>query len=280
MTTAGCVRDADANCFSPDADLPRREATLADPKLGQSGRELATALFDRDLDRADTLLSADPALAHAKVGKDHDMLTVALATCELRAVDLLLRHGAPRNGNGIGTPLVIALMAREPDLAHALLSAGASPTPPKNPLGPFTIAIASGSMGGVRMLLDFRADVNAMDELGNRPLHTALDMERFLIAELLLDRGADPWAIDSGGANLGSSVQEVMITNKPDEAAAQQRLQQRLARIGWPSPPPSPEQVRRLALDGQWPPAGIKAPRVPEFVLRIMAKNARGATTH
>ena len=273
--TAGCDRDAQASCFLPEATPPSRSATLAEPRLGASGRELAAALFDGDLDRAANLLRGDPALAAAKVGADHDMLGVALASCDPQAVALLLHHGAPPDGDGRGLPLDLALMAKQPDFASALLAAGASPTPAGNPLGPFRTAIAAGSAGGVRMLLDFRGDANIADRLGHRPLLIALDTERFAIAELLLDRGADPWAIDSSGGNLGTAAYTPMVTTDPAEAEAQRRLRTRLPPLGWPAPPPSPEQVRALALRHQWPPAGAKAPPVAPALLAVIAANAR-----
>jgi hypothetical protein len=273
--TTGCGRDAAASCFLPEATLPARDATLADPRLGASGRDLAAALFDRDLPRAEALLRGDRALASMKVGAHHDMLIVALATCEPRAVDLLLRHGAPRDGDGDGLPLGIALMATDPAFAHALLSAGASPTPPKNPLGPFRTAITAGSTGGVRMLLDFHGDPDVADELGHRPLLLALDTERFRIAELLLDRGADPWAIDTSGGNLGTAAYTPMVTADAEEAAAQRRLRTRLSGLGWPAPPPSPDRIRAMAVERQWPPQGANARPVPEGVRRVIAENAR-----
>jgi hypothetical protein len=118
--------------------------------------------------------------------------------------------------------------------------------------------------------------MDAMERTGARALHVALDMDRFQIAELLLERGADPWAIDSGGANLGSSVAEPMLTKSPADEAAQRRLSQRVHAIGWPQPAPSSREVRQLAFSGEWPPAGARArgaPAVPAQVLRIIGSN-------
>lgn len=273
LMTIGC-QDARADCFAPGTDLPTRQATLTDYRLGRSARDLVEALFDRDLTRATTLLRADPALSRTPIGAHHDMLSVALATCEMPAVDLLLRAGAPPDGRErAGLPLRLALRAKDPDLAHRLLSSGASPNPAGSPSGPLRTAITLNSLGAVRMLLDFKADPDVMERTGNRPLHTALDMEHFRIAELLLDHRADPWAIDSGGANLGSAATSPMLTHDPEEAAAQARLAQRLSKLGWPSPPPTPRDVRHLARDGKWPPAASGAPAVPAPVLAIIRQN-------
>jgi hypothetical protein len=252
--TLGACAPAGARCFAADTVLPTRAELLASPALGGSGRDLAEALLDRDAARARRLLDADPALARQPVGRDHDMLTVAIASCDPALVSLLLDHGAPPDGVRPGLPLDLALRADDPDLAFRLLGAGAHPNPKGHPTGPLRTAIELNSLGGVRMLLDFHADPNAAESNGRRPLHIALDTEHFRIAELLLDRGADPWAVDHGGANLGSAVTAPMVTGAPAEDAARQRLVARLARLRWPNPVPGFAAVRALAAEGHWPP--------------------------
>ena len=191
----------------------------------------------------------------------------------------MIRGGAPLDGvEDKGLPLRLALRAKDAAFAHRLLEAGASPNPKGNPSGPLRTTIALNSLGAVRMLLDFRADPNVMEATGNRPLHTALDMEHFRIAELLLDRGADPWAIDSGGANLGTAATTAMLTDAAEEAEAQRRLAERLGKLGWPEPVPSARGVRAAAAAGQWPPAGAAGAKpVPPEVLALIKANAGAA---
>jgi len=253
MTIAAC-EPAEARCFAADTVLPTRAEVLASPSLGGSGRDLAEALLDRHGARAKRLLDADPALARLAVGRDHDMLTVAIASCDPALVSLLLDHGAAPDGVQPGLPLDLALRADDPELAFRLLKGGAHPNPKGHPTGPLRTAIELNSPGGVRMLLDFHADPNVQESNGRRSLHIALDTEHFRIAELLLDRGADPWAVDHGGANLGSSVVAPMVTSAPPEDAARQRLRARLVRIGWPQPVPTFAEVRTLSAEGRWPP--------------------------
>jgi hypothetical protein len=273
--TAGCSTSAAERCFAPGTEVPTTQSVRADASLGQSTRDLATALLDRHLDGARALLTRDPRLATTRVGKDMDMLTVALASCEPKAVDLLLQAGAPADGLVPGVPLTIALRAQDPWFATRLLDAGASPNPRGNPLGPMTTAIALGSAGGVRLLLDHRTDLGAIERTGNTALLTALDMDQFAIAELLVARGADVWAIDSSGGNFGTSVTRPMVSTDPAQVAAQRRLAARLPAIGWPSPPPDPRAVRTMVLAGEWPPAAARGKgRVPDAVLAIMRRNA------
>ncbi|MBM6575289.1 ankyrin repeat domain-containing protein [Microvirga sp. SRT01] len=267
---------ANARCFPADTALPDA-AMLQRAGLGQSARDLGEALLAGDLDTAGRLLNADPALAKAGIDDRRDMLTLAVASCKPEAIDFLRRAGAPADGlNGEGYPLRLALNANDPALAHRLLLLGASATPLAAPLGPMRDAIARNSVGAVTMLLDFHADPDAMSGSGKRPLHIALDMERFRIAELLLAKGADPFAIDVGGANLGTSASTPMLTDSQEDREAQQRLKARLPTLGWPDPAPDPRTVRRLALDGAWPPAGARgAKRVPQKVLALIAANAK-----
>ena len=282
LMTMGCEGDARADCFAQGTELPSRRETLTDQRLGAAARDFAEALFDGDLDRAGQLLRSDPGLARRRVGTHYDMLSVALATCRIEAMDLVIRGGAPLDGaEDKGLPLRLALRAKDPAFAHHLLKAGASPNPAGNPSGPLRTAITLNSLGAVRMLLDFRVDPDIMEATGNRPLHTALDMEHFRVAELLLDRGADPWAIDSGGANLGTAATTKMLTDSAEEAEAQRRLAARLEKLGWPEPAPSARDVRAAAASGNWPPAAARAagaPPVPPAVLALIKANA--ATKH
>lgn len=271
------TREADAACFAPDTALPKRREIMGDTHLGQTARDLALALLTDEVATARRLLDSDPRLVSEAVGSHHDILSIAVAGCDPAAVELVLARGATPDGvQGKGMPLQLALRATRPDMAFLLLKRGASPHPKGDPAGPITTAIELNSLGGVRMLLDFRADPNLAERTGNRPLQTALDMEHFRIAELLLDRDADPWAIDGGGANLGSSLASPMVTSAPEESAARARLIQRLARLGWPRPTPSPAEVRALALAGKWPPKQARAggaAAVPADVLALLRRH-------
>jgi uncharacterized protein len=269
MSLLGCDEGRADRCFLPGTTLPQRAQVLGDRALGASARALAEALFDRDAGTAAKLLQQDRALARTAVGGHHDMLVVALATCDRSLVDLLLREGAPADGVHPRIPLAIALRAEDPWFALRLLEAGASPKPaPDGSVDPLRSAIELNSAGAVRMLLDHGADSNQEDALGGRPLQAALDMDHFALAELLLDRGADPWAVDSGGGSLGWSATQPMVRNDASEAAAQRRLADRARRLGWPQPAPDPHKVRELALAGKWPKP------ISPTALKVMRENA------
>lgn len=239
--------------FADGADLPTRAELLGAESLGGLGRDLVAALLERDANRVAYLIDRDLTLLDA-VADRRTMLEVAVATADFALIDLLIAKGAALDGAGDGGPLVLALHARTPDLAHALLTAGASAVPENDPLAAFRAAIALGSDGGVRMLLDFGADPDTIGPLGRRPLHIALDMEQFRIAEFLIARGADLWAVDAGGANLATAAAMPMVTDMADERLAQVRLAALAAQAGWPNPTPTPHAVRALVSQDRWPP--------------------------
>lgn len=276
LLMTGCAADARSQCFAPGTELPAPDAVLAQPGVGESAKHLVDALTSADVPAVRRLLAADPALARLPLGKGADMLSLGVASCEHEALDLLIAAGAPLDGAGAsGLPLTLALRARDPWFTTRLLSAGAAPEPEGAPILPLRTAIGLNSIAGVDLLLDAGADPDVAERTGRRPLHVALDMERFRIAERLIERGADPWAIDSGGANLATATVTEMLTDDDAEAAAQKRLRARVAALGWPEPLPTPRAIRALALEGKWPPAGSGAAAVPASVVELIRERTR-----
>lgn len=241
--------------FVYGADLPDPDRLRRDPGLGESGRALVDAVLSGDVDRTDDLLARDPRLSHTSAA-GVSLAELAVATGSEPLLRVVLDRGAAPDGTGDGAPLILALQARAPDLALTLLDYDASPTPPGAPLEPFRMAIALGSIAGVRLLLDRGANPDVVGPLARRPLHLALDMEQFAIAELLLDRGADPWAADASGANLATAATAPMVSGLSEQAVAQARLRTRVAALGWPEPHPAPRDLVALVASGDWPPFG------------------------
>lgn len=255
LMVTGC---ADAKrCFIAGTVLPERAAVLAKVGNGQSGRDLMTAIFDGDTVAATRLLRGDKRLADTNGGVLADLISVAVAACDKPMIEALLAAGVPADGPaGRYPPLMLALRATEPWFAETLLKAGASPNRGTDqPSRPLDNAIEIGSSGAVRLLLDHGARLDDRDTTGATPLQTALDAHRFAIAELLIARGADPWAADNSGGNLGWSVSRPSLAQTVEDDAAHARLAARLPAMGWPQPAPDPKTVRELAAAGRWPPA-------------------------
>lgn len=113
--------------------------------------------------------------------------------------------------NGLSL-LAQALENRDSKTARALLRAGASP----NELGqpPMARVIVnlktSQALPVVKALIELGADVNAKDDQGEPMLHLAIDYGEQEVALLLLQAGADPEARDPqlGRSALGRALDE------------------------------------------------------------------------
>lgn len=267
---SGC--DARADGFVVGTVLPSPTSVAALGRDGHSTRDMVEAVRDGDLAKARRLLDADPALARIGDGRNLDLLTLAVARDDRAMVSLLLEKGAPPDGPNGETSLSLALRAREPWHAQALLQAGASPDPvAPDVFWPLDEAIALNSLGAVRLLLDHGADVNRADRTGGTPLEAAVAMRNYRIAELLLERGADPWAVGVNGDTIAATLNAPVRPAEPVEAQAEARVKARMTAAGWRFPPPSAQAVRADVLAGRWPPAGAEGgrPPSPELVRRM-----------
>lgn len=253
---SGCDGAGASACFVPETVLPQRKAVI-DKLPGQAQRQVAEAAFDGQSDKVETMVRGDRALGDLHGGAFGDLLSIAVAQCDTAMLKRFLALGIPADGPAGGpAPLMLALRAKTPDMAEALLNAGASANPrTADAPRPIDEAILLGSAGAVRLLLDHGADANHVGKLGARPLNIAVDSHRFAIAELLLERGADPWAADDSGGTLGAAVAKPSLSRDPADEKARLRLVDRVRKIGWPWPPPDWRAVKAMRAEGRWPPA-------------------------
>ncbi|MFN6981241.1 MAG: ankyrin repeat domain-containing protein [Brevundimonas sp.] len=259
---SGC--DANAGAFVSGTILPTAEQVRALGAEGHSTRQMVEAVRNGDVGAACRLLDADPALARIGDGHDLDLLTLAISRDDRSMVRLLLDKGASPDGPHDEVPLSLALRAREPWHAQALLQAGAKPDPVREDgFWPLDEAISLNSLGAVRLLLDHGAEVNRADRTGGTPLETAVAMQNYRIAELLLERGGDPWAVGVNGDTIAAAATAPVRPGEPEEAQARDRVVARLQAAGWRLPPPSPQAVRAEVMAGRWPPAGARGGRAP-----------------
>ncbi len=275
LSLEGCALANDTRCFTarPSVVLPDERLVLAHLNTGAAGRTLAEAVFARDADSVRKMLAADrrllstavqfdPAMQSAPPGQYGDLLTFAVARCDADMVAALLDVGMPADGVQKGEALTLALLADTPDIADRLLRAGASPDPQK--AGGKNVMhelIAFGAAGGVQTLIRHKADMQYVDAFGNDHLDTALSMEQYAIAELLVQAGAHLWRINGAGALSAWTLTKppVLEPGKAD-LAARERLIALAQKPGLPWPPPNPPAVRAQILGGNWPtPAMEKA---------------------
>ena len=90
-----------------------------------------------------------------------------------------------------GTPLHIAAMTGQTEVAYLLLKAGASHSVmDKEGRTPLHIAAMTGQTEVADLLLKAGASHSVMDKEGETPLHTAIENSRGKVGDLLLKAGA------------------------------------------------------------------------------------------
>lgn len=269
----GCALANDRSCFTarPSVVIPDQRLALAHLSNGTAGREIANAVFAGDVDAVGRAVSADEKLLWTEVGVDRkmqsapagqygDLLTFAVANCDANMVRTLLDFGMPPDGVQKGEALTLALLSDTPDIAELLLRAGASPDPQKQ--GGKNIMhelIAFGAAGGVQTLIRHRADMHYVDSFGNDHLDTALSMEQYSIAEILVKAGAPLWRINGAGALSAWTLNKPPVL-EPSKAEldARQRLMAIAQNTALPWPPPDPAMVRKMVLGKTWPTAQMQ----------------------
>jgi hypothetical protein len=279
---------ADSPCFTERlVVIPNRELVLANATNGQAGRDIAAAVFDGKIDDVTAMIKRDIRLFNTAVtydkdkfserpkGQYGDLLTFAISRCDLAMEKHLLDLGMPVNGIEIGGALTLALLADTPEMAELLLQRGASPDPQKlggeNAMNEIT---SFQQVGGVMMLLRHGLDLNWEDEFGYNHLQNALGMEQYRIAELLIEKGANPWRIGTGGRLLAQSFSRLPILDRPVENEARLRLLAKtkaeapVKDFDWPLP--DPKTVRKMVLLGKWPTKEMLAAGVPPVSSIVM----------
>lgn len=264
----GCALANDSGCFTnrPSVILPDKRAALANLNTGATGRELVDAIYAGDIENVRRLIALDPKLLStevrfdkkmqsAPVGQYGDLLTFAVANCDAKMVQTLLDVGMSPDGVQKGESLTLALLSDTPDIADLLLNAGASPDPQK--MGGKNVLhelVAFGAIGGVQTLVRHRLDVQYVDSFGNDHLDTALSMEQYRIAQLLVDAGAKLWRVNGAGAlSAWTLTKPPVVAASAEEMAARENLIIGARKAPLPWPPPDPPDVRQKVLAGTWP---------------------------
>jgi ankyrin repeat protein len=119
----------------------------------------------------------------------------------LEAVSVLIDEGSNVNAKNFteSTPLHVSVCAKSLNSARLLITRHAD-IDIRDKLGQTPLhRAASNDLEITRLLLEARANVNAMREDGFRPLHMAAHAECLEIATLLIEKGADADALDLGG---------------------------------------------------------------------------------
>jgi len=146
--------------------------------------------------------------------------TLSLAIREGRTKDAIafLDKGADANmGRGPGSdPLLLSVQTGDEKMARLLISKGASINAPPKVGGAIHYAVARRRPGMVKLLLEYGAMVNAIDDRENTPLMLAAKSGQADIARMLLERGADKSIVD---ANSQTAIEAARAQGHPDIVA-------------------------------------------------------------
>ena len=141
------------------------------------------------------------------------ILAYAASTPASAFVDRLLALGSdPNSVDRYGhTPLYAACNgAGNVDIVRGLLAAGADPNIADNVkrCTPLHMCARRGHVDAATVLLDNRADIEAVDINGQTPLRRAVNCRKREIVRLLIERGANVDAVDKRGVSIRQRIPE------------------------------------------------------------------------
>ena len=156
---------------------------------------LIDAAKSGDLDGLRRLLDADSTLAVQRLPSGESPLMAALYRGHHAIVDALVEAGAEVD------VFAAAATGRLTHLERALTVPGAVTAHSYDGWTPLHLAAFFGQLGAARLLLNAGAEVGAVsrNSLKNTPLHAATAGKHSRVALRLLEAGADPEVVDSGG---------------------------------------------------------------------------------
>ncbi|ROV87708.1 hypothetical protein VSDG_09732 [Cytospora chrysosperma] len=166
------------------------------PDSVQEGSLLREAMANRDAESARLLLlfGADP---NAPDRENVTPLFQAVMAGFLEGAKLLVKYGADPNlsaGPDSDSPLALAVLDSQVELVQMFLMYGGDPNRiMANDDTALVRAINRKTPRGlIELMLNYGGDPNAKNGEGTTPMSQAVSVQRLDLAQLLLDRGADP----------------------------------------------------------------------------------------
>jgi len=176
-------------------------------------------------------LAADPSRALRPDGAGRTPLDYAAVAGQLKIASLLLDNGAPVVVDDLSptlVPLHYAIQNDHPAMVELLLKAGSSPNTALGYGGedatsepPLHMAVASGNVEIVKILLKHKATIERRDTYSETALHDAAGAGNAEIVKLLIGAGANVNARQLGfSLPCGSGNEEIPSQNTPLHFAA------------------------------------------------------------
>lgn len=119
-------------------------------------------------------------------------------------------------------------------------------------------AVEQGDSDAVREAVAVKRGMEQLDESSSTSFLKACASGQYVIAEILLDGGANAWAVDEFGLAAAHYIEVSPFPPGTQEGDAKERVLAKLRARGFPFPPPAQEEILHLVAAGQWPPAGAR----------------------
>nr|WP_231572040.1 ankyrin repeat domain-containing protein [Vibrio rotiferianus] len=212
---------------------------------------VAQAIKEKEIKKAKKLAEALPDI-DAPGKENFTLLAFAVADNNVPAIKMLMALGAdPAHQIGKhkdrGTIGSFSMWNRSTKSLRALLESGMDPDQRETDRTLIYKVPELRDNDSLKLLVEFGADVNARDRLGQTPLFDFINVS-FDEALYLLDHGADPFVMDRSGMTTAYSVQDELKNMDKSTEAYQKMLtiQQKMTELGvtFPALTPYGERFR------------------------------------
>ncbi|EGR1513881.1 ankyrin repeat domain-containing protein [Vibrio vulnificus] len=198
---------------------------------------VAQAIKKKDIEKAKQLAEKLPDI-DAPGTENYTLLAFSVADTNIPAIKMLMALGADpsaklgsRGQNG--SVAYLAMWRKTTEALNAMLESGMDPNlSDKGDSLIFNVPELAGN-DSLKLLVEYGADVNAKDTLGQTPIFNFV-LTSFDEAIYLLDHGADPFVMDKSGMTAAYSVQESLNSmDKATEAYQKMlKIQQKMIAMG------------------------------------------------
>ena len=121
-------------------------------------------------------------------------------------------------------------------------------------------AVMHGDREAVARMIAEGYPVDERNWDGTTPFGLAASTDQHIIAEMLLDAGADPFAMDSLHITAAGSIYRSRMSPDTQKGQARLRIIEKMKAAGVPWPPPPRKEVPQAFEDGRWPKHAMPPP--------------------